>query len=137
MDPATILGMIASSAKIAHQIYSFTIAVKHAPSEVQDLTQELLAVANVLEMLRTHLEQERAKGREFHRTSVIFSSVDGCNKQLVEIHKKLSPVASGGRVTRFINRLKWPLTHQETMDAMAALHRYVQLFHFAVSIDGL
>ncbi len=133
----SILGMVAAAAKTAHLIYEYSSAVKHAPAEARELSEELLAVANVLGMLRAHLEQENSKGHAFDRTSVIFSAVDGCNRRLQDISSALSTVPARSKLSRFISRLKWPMNRQDTVDAITALHRYLQIFHFAVSIDGL
>jgi hypothetical protein len=73
----------------------------------------------------------------FDRTSVLFFAADGCKKRLEEIDDILSPLVSGSKTSRFLKRLRWPLDEDDTMQEVEALHRYAQLFEFALNIDGL
>jgi hypothetical protein len=136
-DPASILGLISTSVCFANGIYLYTSSFQNAPKCAAELGAEVTAVGHVLAMLRDHLQLENTKGRAFNRTSVLFFAADGCKKRLEEIDDILSPLVSKGKTSRFLKRLRWPLDEVATMQEVEALHRYAQLFEFALSIDGL
>ena len=137
VDPTSIVGLVSALASLADRIYHYTSSFKNAPKCAVDLGAEVAAVGHVLAMLRDHLQLENTRGRAFDRTSVLFFAADGCNKRLQEIDDILSPLVSGGKVSRFLSRLKWPLDEGDTIQEVEALHRYAQLFEFALNIDGL
>lgn len=137
-EPTSIIGVLSASAHLAEKIYVYFSAFKDAPRHAAELVAEVVVVGHVLGTLHTHLQQDGANGsNSFARTSVLFFAVNGCKKRLEEIHSVLKPLVSEKTILKFWSRLKWPLEKNDTIDAVAALHRYAQIFHFAASLDGL
>jgi len=74
----------------------------------------------------------------YNRTSVLFFAVNGCQARLKEVYDILDPLVSArSRMQRLWVRLKWPQEKEGAADIVLALHRYAQIFHFAVDLDGL
>ena len=136
-DPTSIAGLVSASVGLADRIYHYASSFKNAPKCVVDLGTEVTAVSRVLAMLRDFLQLEDTNQRTFEKTSLLFSAADGCNRRLQDIDNILRPLVSGSKTSRFVYRLKWPLDEDDTIQEMEALHRYAQLFEFALNIDGL
>ena len=137
-DPVSIIGIVIASLKLGDQICRYCASFKDAPRYAEDLVAQVAAVGEVLRLLRNHLEREQAKGSErFSNTSALFFSANGCHERLEQIHKFLAPLVSGTGALKFWRRLRWPLDRDNAADAVAGLHRYSQIFHFAVNLDGL
>ena len=137
-DPVSgIIGVVSASISLVDSIYKYTSSFKGAPKRAAELAAEVTTIGEVLRMLRDHLTRENAKSNAFERTSVLFFAANGCNQRLQQIHDTLSRLTSGGGLSRFLRRLKWPLDENDTVQAVAALHRYAQIFEFAFNLDGL
>jgi hypothetical protein len=133
-----IVGLVSASIGLAAKIYHYVESVRHAPQHARDLAGEVMAIGGVLELLRSHVQRENAQGNAFERTSVLFFAANGCNERLEEIQSRLSALTSRSRLlSRAFHRLKWPLDEGETRGAVEALHRYAQVFGFALNLDGL
>ena len=109
----------------------------HAPKDAQDLVTEVVAVRHVLEKLRAQLELDSLSENSLERTSVLFFAVNGCRKRLEDIHGTLKDLISNRSLVQFWKRLVWPFERTETRDAVLELHRFAQLFHFSLTLDGL
>ena len=138
VDPTSIVGVLGVCVQLAKEIIRYSTSFKHAPEHATNLVAEVAAVDHVLSTLHTHLEKENVKGRStFARTSVLYFAVNGCQKRLKDIHDTIQSLVSRNKYRKFWGRLTWPFEKSETMDAMFALHRFVQIFHFSLSLDGL
>lgn len=51
------------------------------------------------------------------------------------LEASLAPHVS--KLGKLFKRAKWPLHQLETVETVQALHRFVQIFHFASTSDGL
>lgn len=136
-DPASIIGTLGVSIQLTKEIIKYVSYFKHAPKDATDLIAEVGAIGHVLDNLRQHLESTASAGSSFERTSVLFYSVHGCHRRLEDIHDTLRDLISHKSLVRFWQRLVWPFERGETQDAVLALHRLTQIFHFALSLDGL
>jgi hypothetical protein len=136
-DPSAIVGLVSACVSLADRLYQYTSSFKDAPKCVADLSAEISAIQTVLKMLRDHLQQESHKGGAFERTSVLFFAGDGCKKRLESLETKLPLSVSESKLIRFLRRSKWPLDEDDTIKEVEALQRYVQLFNFALTIEGL
>lgn len=98
------------------------------------LREEVSAVDSLLAMLRKTLQSQA--GADYKTTCVLFCALNGCNQQLQIIQKKLI-VRGPGKLGQIVHRLKWPFSEKETRDAADTLHQFTQLFHFAITMEGL
>jgi hypothetical protein len=136
-DFAAIIGTLGVCIQLAKGIVSYSASFKRSTEVAQALGTEVAALDYVLCALRKHLEQEDGRGTNiFEQTSVLFFAVNGCQRQLQEIHDTLQPLVSGSMMQRIWGRTTWPFEKAETTEAVLALHRFAQIFHFALSLDG-
>ncbi len=137
-DPLAILGAISASVDLAERILKYFSEFRNAPRHAADLVGEVVAVGHVLGMLRSRLQGENAVGNAYNRTSVLFFAVNGCQTRLKEVHDILEPLLSAQPgIFKLWHRLKWPLEQDDVVEIVLSLHRYAQIFHFAVNLDGL
>jgi len=133
-DPASVIGILGVCLQVSKEIVKYSQDFKNAPRDAAELITEVVAIQHVLEPLRTHLKKASLRGNTFERTSVLFFAVNGCRKRLEDIHQVLNGFVSNNKIW---NRLVWPFERTETKDAVLALHRFAQIFHFALNLDGL
>jgi hypothetical protein len=120
--------------QFSKEIVKYFTYFRHAPKDGEELVAEVVAIEHVLETLRTHLHEASSS---FERTSVLFFAVNGCRKRLEAIHDTLRNLISNRPVLRFWERLVWPFERSETKDAVHALHRFTQIFNFALTLEGM
>jgi hypothetical protein len=137
-DPVSIIGLISATVHLTETISSQIPHFKDAPKEAEDLRKEVIAVGLVLEKLKSLLQQNAVTGNtSFTFTSALFSSVEGCQNKLKDICDSLELFPSERKIIRIWGRLKWVADRNNVLEAVASLHRYTQIFHFALSIDGM
>jgi hypothetical protein len=138
---SAIIGLVSAAVSLADRIYSFTSKVKNAPDVAREISDEIAITREALGMLSAHLRQHNAMSDAFDKTTVLFSAVNGCNRQLQRIDRKISRLVSqdgsGGGLPSLVNRAKWALEKDDVMEMMQALRGYVHVFHFAVNLDGM
>jgi Fungal N-terminal domain of STAND proteins len=139
MDPVSvssgIAGLITLAIQVSSVIADFVIAVKEGPKDIQELHQELLLLGEVLGQLQDFLHSEKAKGRSFDSNSVMQSAISSCKARIERIGDKLRP-STGGKMSRLIDRLKWPFESKEVAEMVTNLRSYTQAFQFSLTIEG-
>jgi hypothetical protein len=136
-DPASLIGLVAAAVSLSKKVYGYTDSFKRSTKCVANLAAETTAIGNALDMLRKHLEDNATGDLAMERTSALFSAAEGCKTLLQKIEETLAPLVSGSKRSRLFRRLKWPLDEKDIIHEVEALHRYTQLFSFALTIDGL
>lgn len=139
MDPVSlssgIAGLLTLAIQVSSVIADFAIAVKEGPKDIQELHQELLLLGEVLSQLQDFLRSEKVKGRSFDSNSVMQSAISSCKARIERIGNKLRPSA-GGKMSRLIDRLKWPFESKEVAEMVTNLRSYTQAFQFSLTIEG-
>ena len=138
-DPATVIGTLSATVALAQTCAGYISKFKNVHKDASDLLTEVVAVGYVLNSLRAYLAEQAGKtGKSpYTQTSVLFIALNGCQMRLKEIKDVVEPLAGRKRLRGFWSRLKWPMERDDVRDAVIALHRYAQIFHFAVNLDGL
>lgn len=114
---------------------SYISKFKGAHKDAADLLTEVITVGHVLSSLMAHLGEQQG---EYPRISVLFFALNGCQTRVQEIKDILEPMLlRNNRLPTFLSRLRWPMNRENAHEAVITLHRYVQIFHFAVNLDGL
>lgn len=138
-DPFTIATGVAGLLSLTIQLTQATVeyvqGVKKASVAVEELRRELRALADVLKLFDDFLKVE-APRLAFRKTSVIFAASSSCEQQLQNLLTKFENNLKGGRISRAVDRLIWPLDEKEHHRAVEDLHRYIQTFQFALNISG-
>jgi len=133
---AEIIGAVSASLHLTEKVVRYCRSLRSASRDAETLADEVGAVEKGLQALRDALQQP-IHHIPLPRTSSLFSAVQKCQAQLKGLETRLAPHASGTSIERLWRRVTWPLQHQDTAEAVRSLHRYVQLFHFATTLDGL
>ena len=133
---AEFIGAVSASLHLTKEVIRYCQSFKSASAGAASLAQEVAAIAQVLQALRQSL-QNPPPGISFQQTSSssLLSSLQDCQRRMQDLEDSLAPHVS--RLGRLFKRAKWPLEHQETMENVEALHRFIQIFHFATTLDGL
>jgi hypothetical protein len=134
-DPASIIGTVSAIISLAQICADYTSKFKDAHKDAMDLLTEVIAIAHVLSSLKDLFVEQRVAAA---RTSVLFFALNGCQERLHEIKAVVEPLVRRKKGLQGLwSRLKWPMERDDARDAVVALHRYTQIFHFAVNLDGL
>lgn len=133
---AEVIGALSASIHLAEVVFQYCKALRSASLDAVYLGQQVAAVSQVLQMLRDSLEHPPA-GVSFQRTSSLLSSIEDCRKQLSALEDILAACTPAGALESLWKRATWPLKLKDTQEAVKTLHRYVQIFHFATTADGL
>ena len=133
---AEVIGAVSASLHLTKELIRYCRSFKSASADAVNLAQEVAAIAQVLQALRQSL-QNPPPGVSFQRTSTssLLSSVQDCQRRMKDLENTLAPHVS--TLGKLFKRAKWPLEHRETMENVEALHRFIQIFHFATTLDGL
>ncbi|KIW48394.1 uncharacterized protein PV06_00983 [Exophiala oligosperma] len=130
-----IAGLITLALQVSGAIAVYVTSIKDRSKNIRELHEELLLLSEVLGSLREFLTSERAKGRSFDNNSVLQKAISDCRDRIERIGEKLKPL-EGGKVSRAIDKLKWPFEQREVNHLIDNLRRYGQTFHFAVTVEG-
>jgi ankyrin repeat domain-containing protein 50 len=137
MDPFSlatgVAGLIGLAMDLALLIGPFIGDIKDEPENVKMLKEELDMLANALKLLSN--TQAISQG-DTTQTSVINSAVTACKNLLESVQKKLSKVSDAKGVAHVLRRLKFPLDKKEISELVQKLHRYTELIHFALTVEG-
>jgi hypothetical protein len=104
------------------------------------------ALASALQKLKTFLDNQASNTTgststwsNFNGASVFFTTYTTCKTQLETLLRTLQKRAhksQDSRLRRTAAQLIWPLREDEHRRAITDLHRYVEVFQFALSVDG-
>lgn len=140
MDPLSIAGSVAGlvglTIEITKLITAYADSVKNAAEESLQLAQELSALQSTLDELSRFLKSQSAKPSSFSPTSTLVLATSSCYdslKILQDILGKFMQVSEG---KKWYRKLAWPLKREDHLQAVSTIHRFTQIFHFSLSIDG-
>jgi hypothetical protein len=133
-----IIGLMSATVHLTETISTQIPHFIDAPKEADELQREVIAAGIVLGKLKSLLQQDGTAGNTaLSGTSALFTSIEGCHGKLKEIQESLEISPSRKKILRVWGRVKWVKDRSNVLEAVNALHRYTQIFHFAISIDGM
>lgn len=130
-----VAGLITLGLQVSGTIAIYINSIKERDKNIRELHDELLLLGEVLSGLRDFLVGEKAKGRSFDTNSVLQTAIRDCRTRIERIGDKLKP-SDGGKVSRALDKLKWPFEQREVMQMTENLRRFAQTFQFAFTIEG-
>ena len=130
-----VAGLITLALQLSGTIAEYASAVKDKPHAVAEFENELSILSEVLGQLSEVLSSDRLKSRQFDRNSVLQRAIIDCDRRMARISEKLRP-KNGGRLSRALDRLKWPFEQKEVLQMVENLRRFTQTFQFALSIEN-
>jgi hypothetical protein len=134
MDPASITSLISFSIESITLIYKYVSGVKDAPKTVLRLQRELDLLKAVLRNLEALL---KSPSQALQETSALFKAANKCNYELKELQNTLEGFSKRKSMRRVFHLLKWPLDEEDTLKIVESLHRYLTIFEFSLTIDGI
>ncbi|KAF8464666.1 hypothetical protein BDZ91DRAFT_821773 [Kalaharituber pfeilii] len=134
MDPVTlatgITGFLAIALDVGKILSEYISQYTSAPTDAQNLLEEITALSDVLKQLVKFLEEEDVK-QDFHQTSVLCRVIDLCKGEITSLRSSLVKLKKSGG---FKDRLRWPFRKQECMNVASTLHHYAQTLQFSLTI---
>jgi Fungal N-terminal domain of STAND proteins len=130
-----IAGLITLAIQLTGTIQEYAVAVKNKSADIEELSSELILLAENLNSLRDILVDEKLKGRSFDTDSVLMKAIKDCHRRIERIGDLLLP-STGGKIDRALERLKWPFQQKEVLTMIDNLRRFSQIFQFAVNIEN-
>ena len=130
---ASIAGLISLGVEITQITRRYVHGVRRASKDVKEFLHELAALVKILRQLDHLLSRDRNGEANFDQTSVLFKTHDACRKELTAVRSKLLSRSRGHNIIR---ALTWPLVKKDHQQTIATIHRCIQTFQFALTIDG-
>lgn len=136
-DPFTLVTGIAGLLSLGMEVTKITRqyvkGVRNASKDVEEFLDELAALIDVLGRLDDFLKDDKASRFIFDRSSVLFLTYSACEERLNTVRVQL--LKRRNKYT-LIKALMWPFVKQEHKETVLALHRWVQTFQLALTVDG-
>ena len=138
MDGLSVAASLVAVVQLSAQVFSlcqeYYIGVKHARDEIQRLSNEVLAIHEILEKISDLLD---GPDTTKFSTLALLDKKNGpaqqCAAQLQEIKTQLDPNEGMRKLGR--RALKWPLKSDNVNKMVLALERYKSTFTLALTTD--
>ena len=136
-DPFTLATGIGGLIHLTYEVTQITRHylhdVQNAAKDINELLAELAALADVLPRLHQFLQVNGTTQRDFSQASVLVLAYQACEEQIQNIKSKLAKMSNSRKIMK---SLTWPFVGKEHRETISCIHRWVQIFHFALTIDG-
>ena len=131
---ASLIAVVQLSAQVFSLCQEYYIGVKHARDEIQRLSNEVLAIHEILEKISDLLDgPDSAKFSTLALLGKKNGPAQQCAAQLQEIKTRLEPHEGMRKLGR--RALQWPLKSDNVNKMVLALERYKSTFTLALSTD--
>jgi Fungal N-terminal domain of STAND proteins len=143
MDPFTaasgIAGLIAIAIKTIQIVGEYVESVHEHKKLAETLQKELELMKQVLDQLKTLIDNEKRNGRlisvdDRDRNTVLGKAFLDCTKTIEQIQDKL--VEPVNRFKRAMAKLQWPFDQKEILRMVDNLRRYTQLFQLSLTVTN-
>lgn len=143
LDPFTaatgIAGLIAVAMKTIQMVGEYVESVHEHKKLAETLQKELELIKQVLDQLKTLIDNEKRNGRltnvdDRDRNTVLGKAFLDCTKSIEEIQDKL--VEPVNRFKRAIAKLQWPFDQKDILRMVDNLRRYTQLFELSLTVTN-
>ncbi len=134
-----IAGLVSLTVEVYGISYKYISGVHDASSSARRFLKELKDLQRVL----GHV-QRTAKGIN---EEVIFSNASSCLlsieksneyvKLLEKVRNKLKQQETSSSLRNIVKALTWPFSEKETLDLTQSLHRHLEIYNTALTVDNL
>jgi hypothetical protein len=143
-DPLSIAAGVAGLLGITIQLLDFggkfVSDLKESSTAPQEFLNEVKSLSDVLAQLRDFLRHQETQPLPFSKTSVLYSTNIACEQKLRKVLSTLEKYGNCGKqqkkISKAVQRLKWPFAAKEHREVVEDLHRYVQVFMFGLTVEG-
>lgn len=137
IDPFTLAtgigGLIHLTYEVVQITHHYFQGVRNAAEDIRELLAELATLNDVLPRLHQFLQVDKTTQSGFSQESVLVLAYQACKERLQMIESKLSKKSNNRKI---IKSLAWPFVGKEHREIISSIHRWVQIFQFALTIDG-
>jgi hypothetical protein len=135
---ASVAGLLSLVIQVADGTYQYVSSARNASSTISSLLRELQALKTILVRLDdlTHSSQTEHSGTDGDASIISMLDIEVCREDLQEIYRKLNNKLDAKGSTKALHRLAWPFHEDKTLQMVAKLHRYVEIFNLALSADS-
>lgn len=132
---ASVIAIVHITEKIISYGYQYISGVNHAPTDIQELMDELSELKKVLIRLQDFIDKNptsNALQDLNHQGGLLLV----CAKELEKLETKLKPTGKWSwKVMQ--KRLKWPLKEKETFQQISRIGRYKANLLLALATDNM
>jgi Fungal N-terminal domain of STAND proteins len=131
---ASVIAVVELSAKIASLCIQYSLAVKHAKTDIEHLRGEVNSVTDLLRRVEQLLQ--RPDNTQLSASQKLRDALRDCFSQLTELKTKLNPGKTRKAMSNFgIRALKWPFESKEVETIINDLERCKQTISLALQVD--
>ena len=143
MDPFTaasgIAGLIAVATKTIHMVGEYVILVHEHKKHAETLHKELSLMKQVLDQLKTLVDEEKRKGKmisadDQDRNTVLGKAFIDCTQIIEQIQDRLKEPVN--RFRKAMAKLQWPFEQKDILRMVDNLRRYTQLFQLSLTVEN-
>ena len=139
MDPlsiaASVAGLINLSTDVYKAIATYTSSVKEASVDILSLAEELSGLQSVLQRLSSFILSGSISAVSFAQSSALALALQKCGKTLSQLSTRLHHLQQD-RISRVLERLRWPFSEKDTRSTMDVLRRCASTFQFSLTVEG-
>jgi hypothetical protein len=139
MDPLTIVGAVASCASLAEltgnifvHLFRYYRAVKNAPEQSKELTDELSELSSVLEDLADTLKEVKDNCGDIVNDIIAARSLQKYSDFLSEFDSRIHVDKKDPK-----KRIKWPFSSEENKETISRIERYKATFSMSLVTANL
>jgi ankyrin repeat domain-containing protein 50 len=123
---AALLSLAITVVEISHRYFS---NAKNATTTVKGYFREIEALRLLLYDFKT-LDY-------YSVSSATRIAVEGCHSELERLRSRLQKRTTENALSNAIHRLTWPFAEEETRRLIDVIHRYLDVFHAALSLNNV
>ena len=128
-----VAGFISLSIEVTKITGEYIRGVHHATEDAEEFVKQLRALTGVLRQLQQFLEQDAIVSANFNQTSTLFRTHNACQQRLNNLKSKLE---HGLHNPDLMKSLTWPIRGKEYRQTIQDLKQWVEMFHFALTMEG-
>ncbi len=134
-DPFSIISLLGTAASLTNVVLQYASAVKNAPDELEKLKRGFTSVHDVFEQLIELMGDDDFR-QEFADVSALYIATGDFVVTMEILEKTLKRLGPANGASRTIIRIRWPFERTKTQELVETLQKYMQVFQFALTIEG-
>jgi uncharacterized protein (DUF2147 family) len=138
---ASIAGLLSLVISVTDTTFQYVTSARNASSTISALFQELQSLKAVLvkldEVSHTGEAIDNLQASKDGEVVISMLDIETCSANLTKIQGKLKARMDESGSSKKLQRFIWPFLEDSTVQMVKQLHRYVDIFHVALSADAL
>ena len=126
---ATVAGLLSLTITVIDISHRYFSNAKNATRTIKGYFRELEA----LKLLLVEFKALETQGF----STVTTTALEGCHSELEQLRSKLQKRSSENAFSKAVHRLTWPFAEEDTRRLIEVVHRYLDVFNAALSVDSV